>query len=76
MQDRLFENLNGGKAYSPWLDTYFCPRFLREDPRRKADRSAYWGMMWSRDRDDGVKGYVVVKLGETDVGHRLSLRAP
>jgi hypothetical protein len=71
IQAWILANLNGGYAYSPVLDTYFCARFLREDPRYSADKSAYWGEKWVKDWEDWLKGYVVIKLGETDVGRRL-----
>jgi hypothetical protein len=71
LQTALLANLNGGSAYSPSLDTYFCPRFLREDPRYGADKSAYWGEKWGKGWDDRLKGYAVLKIGETDVGRRL-----
>jgi hypothetical protein len=71
LQSDLLANLNGGKAYSPALDTYFCARFLREDPRCVADTTAYWGEKWGKGWDDWLKGYAVIKLGETDVGYRL-----
>jgi hypothetical protein len=71
LQNALLADLNGGKNYSPALDTYFCARFLREDPRRVADSSTYWGAHWSKGWDDHIKGYAVIKLGETDVGLRL-----
>lgn len=71
LQSSLLANLNGGKAYSPALDTYFCARFLREDPRRGADMTAYWCEKWGKGWDDWLKGYAVIKLGETDVGYKL-----
>jgi hypothetical protein len=71
LQDALIDNLNGGKLYSPALDTYYCPRFRREDPRYPADTTQYWGEKWSKGWDDRLKGYAVLTLGETDVGLRL-----
>ena len=71
VQNAIWLNLNGGKKYSPHLDTYLCFRFLREDPRAKADgsddRSENWGVGW----DDHLTGFVVIQLGETDVGRKL-----
>jgi hypothetical protein len=60
------------QKFSPLLDTYVCINYLRDDPRRIIlDRTAYWGGWWSGDRDGRAKGYAVIKLGETDVGHRI-----
>lgn len=71
LQSALISNLNGGRVYSPALDTYFCTLFRREDPRYMADTSKYWGETWGKGWDDRLKGYAVIKLGETDVGLRL-----
>jgi hypothetical protein len=66
----IFANLDD-KNYSPLLHTYVCVRFARDDPRRAADRTDYWTEKWGVGWDDRLKGYVVIKLGETDVGHKL-----
>jgi len=70
-QTSIIQCLNGGKAFSPWLDTYLCFRFLPEDPRRAADKTVYWTEKWGVGWDGRLKGYIVLKLGETDVGLRL-----
>lgn len=69
--DDLINTFNGGKRYSPALDTFIAVQFRKEDPRSRADRSSYWSGWWSRGRDESLKGYAVIKLGETDVGLRL-----
>jgi hypothetical protein len=66
----IFANLDD-KNYSSLLHTYVCVRFARDDPRRAADRTDYWTEKWGVGWDDRLKGYVVIKLGETDVGHKL-----
>lgn len=71
LKDNILKVLNGGKAYSPYLDTYICFRFLKDDPRYKADKSNYWAGLWGKGWDDWLTGYVVIKCGETDVGLRL-----
>lgn len=67
----IFRLLNGGKIYSPVLDTYICVRFLKEDPRHLADKTLYWTEKWGKGWDDWLKGYAVLRLGENDVGFRL-----
>jgi hypothetical protein len=67
----IFSKLDGHKLYSPTLDTYICVRFSMDDPRRRADGTDYWTEKWGVGWDDRLTGYAVVKLGETDVGHRL-----
>jgi hypothetical protein len=71
VQVAVFNGLNGGKKYSPWLDTYVCVRFPQDDPRKGADKTNYWSEKWGKGWDDWLKGYAVIKIGETDVGHRL-----
>lgn len=71
VQHAIINSLNGGNKYSPLLHTFICFRFLREDPRRAADRTAYWTEKWGVGWDDHLKGYAVLKLGETDVGLKL-----
>jgi hypothetical protein len=70
-QDWILNNLNGGKKYSPLLDTFICVRFPMDDPRRGADKTDYWAEKWGVGWDDRLTGFAVIKLGETDVGHRL-----
>jgi hypothetical protein len=67
----IFANLDGHKRYSQLLDTYICVRFAMDDPRRAADGTDYWAEKWGVGWDDRLTGYVVIKLGETDVGYRL-----
>jgi hypothetical protein len=67
----ILANFNGRKLYSPMLDTYICVRFALDDPRRGADGTDYWAEKWGVGWDGRLTGYAVVKLGETDVGHRL-----
>lgn len=71
LQANVWSLLNGGKRYSPVLDTYICFRFLRDDPRAMADGSRDWSEKWSVGWDDWLKGFAIIKLGETDVGLRL-----
>ncbi|MBW5437444.1 hypothetical protein FXB41_22610 [Bradyrhizobium canariense] len=71
VQQVVINSLNGGNKYSPLLHTFICFRFLREDPRRAADKTDYWTEKWGVGWDDHLKGYVVLKLGETDVGLKL-----
>jgi len=66
----IFSNLDG-RHYSPLLDTYICVRFARDDHRRAADKTDYWAEKWGVGWDDRLTGYAIIKLGETDVGHRL-----
>lgn len=69
----IWTNLNGGKKYSPHLDTYLCFRFLSEDPRAHADGTNDWSEKWGVGWDDHLTGFAVIKLGETNVS--LSLLA-
>lgn len=71
VQANIDQLLNGGKAYSPVLDTYVCFRFLRDDPRALADTSDYWSEKWGKGWDNWLKGFAVIKFGESDVGLRL-----
>ncbi len=71
LQSWILSTLNSGKKYSQMLDTYICVRFLREDPRREADKTDYWAEKWGVGWDDRLTGYSVVKLGESNVGHQL-----
>lgn len=71
MQDWILTNLNGNKRYSRYLDTFICFRYPREHPNRRADLTGYWTEKWGVGWDDRLKGYAVIKLGESDVGHRL-----
>jgi hypothetical protein len=71
LQNWLLQNLNGNKVYSPVLDTFFCAKFARDDPRKAADKTDYWARKWGVGWDDFLKGYAILKLGETDVGLRL-----
>ena len=59
--------MNGGKNYSPALDTYLAIRFRRDDPRAPG-QCPYWSKWWSIGRDGWLKGYAAILLGETDVG--------
>jgi hypothetical protein len=70
-QSAIVNQLNGGKKYSPLLDTYICIQFAESDPRRAADKSAYWAYKWGVGWDDYLKGFAVLRLGESDVGNRL-----
>lgn len=67
----LISELNGGKRYSPYLDTYINFRFPEGDPRSPADRSRYWAELWGRGWDDHLTGYAVVRIGESHVGLQL-----
>lgn len=71
IQNFILIELNGGKKYSPALDTYVCFRFLREDPRRAADTTDYWTEKWGIGWDDRLKGYAVIRIGESDVGRKI-----
>lgn len=71
VQSDVWALLNGGKQYSPGLDTYLCFRFRREDPRASLDGTRDWSEKWGIGWDDRLKGFAVIKLGETDVGLRL-----
>jgi hypothetical protein len=64
-RDFVLTTLNGGKAYSPLLDTYMCVMFPIGDPRREASTEDYWAEKWLVGWDDHLKGFAVVKLGET-----------
>jgi hypothetical protein len=66
----LVEDL-GENKYSPLLDTYLTLRYLKGDPRQDADTTDYWSEKWSVGWDDWLKGFVVIKLGESDVGLKL-----
>lgn len=68
----IMQRLNGGHKFSVGLDTYLCPRFARDDPRRGADLTNYWSDKWGKGRDDWLKGFVVIAIGETDAQHRLA----
>lgn len=70
----IMEKLNGGKIFSDFLDIYLCPLFYRSDPRRGADASDYWSAWWGVGRDNWLKGFVVIGIGETDVQRRLAAR--
>ncbi|MGD0104565.1 MAG: hypothetical protein ABSC06_11060 [Rhodopila sp.] len=67
----VLTNLNGGKAYSPLLDTYMCFMFPVGDPRQAASSEDYWAEKWLVGWDDRLKGFAVVKLGESDVWFNL-----
>lgn len=71
LRNDIMTILNGGKQYSKQLDTYICFRFLRTDPRSMADNTNYWSEKWGIGWDDYLTGFVVIKLGETDVGLNL-----
>ena len=71
VQMQIWHSLDGGKQYSPYLDTYVCFRFLRGDPRVNADTTDYWSEKWGVGWDSFLTGFVVLKLGETDVGLKL-----
>ena len=47
-----------------------CIQFLASDPRRAADMSDYLALNWGVGRDNYLKGYAVLRLGEKDVGNR------
>lgn len=64
-------NLHGRKIGNNLIDFHLCIRFRREDVRAPADRSDYWGRTWGADWDNDLKGYVVIRVGDTDVGLRL-----
>ena len=57
------------KAYSDSLDSYVC---LDDDPKLLA----YWHRQWGAGRDERLKGYAVIRVGENDVGLRLAGIAP
>jgi hypothetical protein len=63
---------SGQKFKNDLIHFFFCVRFRKEDPRFGADKTAYWGETWGKDWADALKGYAVVRLGDTDVGLRLS----
>ena len=71
VQNAILANLDGGKQYSPLIDTYICVRFPSGDARRKSDRTNYWSELWGKGWDNYLTGYAVIKYGETDVGLRL-----
>lgn len=71
VRNNIWLNLNGGKQYSPYLDTYLCFRFLREDPRAKADTTDDWSEKWGVGWDNYLTGFVVIKYGESDVSVKL-----
>lgn len=71
LSNALLDHLNGGKKYSPALDTYVGIRFHKDDPRKPADNTLYWAEKWGIGWDDYLKGYAIIKLGENDVGLRL-----
>ena len=70
----LLYELNGGKKWSRWLDTYVLPLRMSADGRYNTDSLDYWGNQWGQGRDKWLKGFVVLRLGETDVGLRLLAR--
>lgn len=55
--------LDGGKQYSPLLDTYINIKFPHGDPRAGADQTNYWAELWGKGWDDFLTAYVVVKVG-------------
>jgi hypothetical protein len=59
----LIARLNGGRKFSGLLDTYLCPRFPKDDPRRQADNEDYWSDKWGKGRDNWLKGFAVVGIG-------------
>lgn len=69
--DDIMKRLNGGHNFSHALDTYLCPRFDRHDPRFGADLTDYWTEKWGKGRDDWLKGFIVIVVGETDAQRRL-----
>jgi hypothetical protein len=71
IQDDIIKLLNGNKRFSQMLDTFLCPMFDREDTRRGADKSGYWGDLWGKGREGWLKGFIVLAVGETDVQRRL-----
>jgi hypothetical protein len=69
--DEMVRALNGGKVYSPLLDTYMCFQFDYGDPRSGASGESYWARQWGLDRENFLKGFAVIRIGEGDVWHRL-----
>lgn len=70
-QHFVVHTLNGGRKYSPLLDTYICILFPRGDPRRSSSMERYWAEKWGIGWDDHLKGFAVIKFGENDVWLRL-----
>lgn len=70
-QTWMWSKLRAGKAYSPYLHVFLVFRFLDGDPRRAADKTAYWSEIWGKGWDDWLTGYVAIATGESDVGFRL-----
>lgn len=64
-------DLNGKKINGGFVHFYTSFRFRQEDPRAVADRSAYWGETWGKDWEGNLKGYSVIRVGDSDVGLRL-----
>ena len=67
----VIHTLNGGNKYSALLDTYICILFPGGDPRRAASMEQYWAEKWGIGWDDRLKGFAVIKFGESDVWLRL-----
>lgn len=57
------------KSYSQKLDSFIC---LDND----ANRVAYWHRQWGAGRDEKLKGYAIIRVGENDVGLRLAGISP
>jgi hypothetical protein len=70
----LLTTLNGGKQYSPFLDTYICFVFPEGDPRELGGTEDYWAEKWILGWDNKLKGFAVILLGETDLGLQLRAR--
>lgn len=70
-QSFVVNMLNGNKTYSPFIDSYICVMFPQGDPRHGANTEDYWAEKWLNGWDDRLKGFVVIKLGESDLWFNL-----
>lgn len=71
------EALLDDKNYDPLLHNFLLIRYPRSDPRRKIweQNEAGWAEWWCvGEKSLLVRGMPVIRLGESDVGHRLLRR--
>lgn len=68
----LFNILDARDRFSPDLETFIMPSVPLGHEDYDKHYMHYWGNMWGSGYDDSLKGYVVTKIGETDVGLRLT----
>ncbi len=69
--DFIMKHLNSGRKFHPLLDTYVAIEFNQDDPRSKTSNLSYWAELWGVDREKFLKGFAVIKIGESDVWHRI-----